>query len=31
MNVNLDCFFLIGYSLFDIRRQAGYLLDIQKI
>ena len=29
--VNLDSFFDIGHSLFDIRRKVGYLLYIQNI
>ena len=29
LNVNLDCFFYIGHSLFDIRREVGYLLDFR--
>ena len=31
LNVNLDCFFYIGHSLFDIRREAGYLLEIRML
>ena len=31
LNVNPDSFFYIGHSLFDIRREVDYLLDIRNI